>query len=242
MISSARITSQVKQLQQFDIAINQYKTSFNQLPGEYSGYTKGVISGSTLAGNNIYDSSCCQNVGGDYRLVGSEGLYFAIDLHERGFLKENYTTNGANSAPQVTYGSGGYLPEAVIRKSSNNGLIPSSNLMGDIFWFFLPPSLGQGGAWSANGTMLGSSADPAAYAWQESSVQTTDAIALDAKLDDGLPLSGDIVAVATPNNAPITSNSFYILPLTSDTNCINGTGYNLTTNKFCNIILKAKVY
>ena len=243
MIDSAKISKQIQQLQQFDIATQNFKSNFMKLPGEMasreSQYKKSAVWGvdgmTDAVGNNRYDTGCCvNNPGGDFRLGYSEAIFAFIDLHRVRMISENFTANpgtaqdGSGHGSVNGYGTGSYLPASKLTYGSRpGGIIPISNARGDVFWFVaMSPASGVSST---------------AYLYYNGpGIIPVDALALDSKLDDGVPSTGGVVAVA---NGPVTTDADYY-PLPVDTGaCVSGGGYNVSVSTLqCSVLVKANLY
>lgn len=121
MISTARIQAQVRQLQQFDIAITNFKQKFNSIPGDccdHSPHTNGN-------NNNKIDDT-----GGNSPPVTRmmEPEFFFIDMHTMGILEKNYNINVTSQ----------WLPSADIKRGS---IMASGNAFGDIYYTFVDANL-----------------------------------------------------------------------------------------------------
>ena len=180
MISTAQIQAQIRQLQQLDIATQNFITKMNQLPGDCSNCNHadwpGMCSAQNCQGNNDgMISGGCSTGPGD-----RECAYFFIDLVQIAGMKGSYTLPAGGFSAVTAYGDGTNAPAAVIGKG---GVLINQNANGDLFWI-LVGNLPYGYLYT--GSPL-------------SSVTPAQALALDAKLDDGFPASGNVVAAA-PNS------------------------------------------
>jgi hypothetical protein len=186
-----------------------------------------------MYGNHKLDVACCANPGGDNRLGLSEASFFFSDLHEVGYISENYAaTFGSNNNGsyylQPPFGIGSMLPLVKV-SGAGAGVIPVSNGSGQIFWFLAQPN------------------QPFDFNYQYyggNYVKTIDAAALDSKMDDGLPTSGDIIAVNIAPGIASADSDYLPLPVAADDGtCISGGKYNTSLNSpQCNLLVKAHIY
>ena len=90
LINSAKINAQVRQLQQFDIATNTFKTKFKQIPGDCGTCTNAYFNFGTF-GNGLLeaDLATCPAT----TLYSENGRFFP-NLYEMGMIKEQYRIGG----------------------------------------------------------------------------------------------------------------------------------------------------
>ena len=198
-----------------------------------------VGGGSAVVGNNRYDASCCvNNPGGDFRLYYAEATYSFAELYSYSMISETFTPifgsaqNASGHASLGGFGTGHFLPASKISAGGQaGGIIPVSNAGGDIFWFVLAPLMG------VNSLNYGIS-----YGDYGPSLVPIDALALDAKLDDGNPATGNVVAVAV-RQGPSSDSDYLPLPVIADDGtCISGGKYNTAqSSPKCDLLIKAQV-
>lgn len=240
LISAARINAQVWQLQQFDIAFQNFKSTYNRLPGELYATTVtngGGIAGTALVGNNRLDTGCCvNNPGGDFRVNYFEGLFSFIELYNYGLISEPYKDWGvADPTTAKVFGKGNVLPTPKLFSEGTTGLLPLTNAKGDMFWFLAIPH-----TYPTVASMGYLYFAPSGF-WPNE-VKPSDAAALDAKLDDGNPSTGNVVAVY--GGSPTSDSDYYpIFVDTHDGACISGNTYNFSSSATnCNILVKSDTY
>lgn len=248
MISTARINSQVRQLQQFDIAFNNFKSSYNRMPGEQAATDNcassnwGICDYGAQVGDGRLGSGCCSpDFPGGSRLNYFEGTWTFIELSQFGMISENYQMWTSDPATQAraAVGKDGVFPESKITGSDKGGIFPISNGSGDVFWFLACQPASNLVQNIMSNFYLGSSSP---------FIKPIDAVALDAKLDDGVPSTGDVVAVEAYGVSQSGHVSSYAdaYPRSIDTiqgHCISGSGYNASSSSpECSLLVKAKVY
>ena len=144
LIESAKINSQVKQLQQYDIAINNFKSKYSCLPADcakvqYRYYNGGVGSSAHSMingdGNRKYDHHVLAN------FMGQETMMFFPALSQSQMINENYTNcNGSFNCTLVTganwsglIGKGGMWPE--LKLAPKTGMAMVGGLNGGLHYF-----------------------------------------------------------------------------------------------------------
>lgn len=181
MISTTVIQKTVKQIQEFDVAIANFKTKYNQIPGD----SNIVVCPTLAAGNN------------DNITAGTEvrGVWCSLSLGVD-FKKEN----GANY---------GVMPVSTTPVSGDCPLVPIMNKGRNpcVFANFYSPSFNPWGL-AAYYSLYGfTSVGAINNGLYDGVIRPSDALALDKKLDDGLSLN----ATNTPfgvlaNNAGTNGN------------------------------------
>lgn len=233
LIEAAKMQSQIRQFEQYDAAISSFKTKFKQLPGDCSicNHTSNGVANPLFQGNN--DGNISDLYGGSPPFYAEYEVGFLfVDLHNMGIINRPVDTSTgacANLSP-VDYwfhcfGKKRAFPDAAIGRG---GLIVTGNKFNTLYYAFTYANgLGTGylGNLRAQGTF-----------------SPIEAAALDSKLDDGNPITGNI---ASTLSGPAASTS--ILPFQTDTNnaatCINNNTYNvsLTATNLCRPVIKSNV-
>ena len=222
LIDSARIQAQIRQFQQYDIALSNFKSQYNQIPGDCSFCNHNATTNVDTYENNGVLNDLNGNVAPSF--LRAEAQFFFIDLSEVGMINEDYQWSAWVSA-----GEGEPFPEAAIGRGA---LLVSGTRDGSIFYTY---RYGQ--------DRIGSSTFSVSLA--EGNISPLEAVALDSKLDDGLPSSGDIASVtATPWVSSITRAYPFVIETTNAT-CIN-TGspnsYNTASDdtSLCRMVFKSQ--
>ncbi len=225
MMSAARITQQIRQFQQLDIAISDFKVKYNQIPGDCS------ICGHTYYLSYLNDG-LLEDYNGNNPPTGGpwgESQYFFPDLTTMGMVKDQYIfPGGANSV-----GPGTAYPALAIGRG---GIMMSDNTNGDLWYLFADTSYtGTGGNWSPLMYNPSGVSD-----WTYGAFTTTEALALDTKIDDGNPLAGKVAAVGPSCCNPAT----FPYPLFADpqvnNRCVYNNVYNLSiSNPACRLTVRS---
>ena len=236
LIHSAEIRSQVSQLQRFDSAVTTFKLKYGYLPRDISN-ADAIAFG--LATKNWTGSCACQKGGNEDGIIEDNG-YPIVYIQNEAYLffihlaKANLITDVSGNL-QYPYGDKGCY--------TNN-----SNYHQYIGCQYPAAKIGSGGftATSLANThlayFLGMTATDATASYNNYTVATgsdgngvitpADAYALDTKLDDGLPLSGKIMASKYPA-APETRSNYCLTSVANNT-------YNVTnTNIACNLLIQS---
>lgn len=180
MISTARIQSAVRQLQQFDVAVSNFQTKYNQLPGDSNLFTNGD-------NNGVLDSN---TEVGDFWSNLSLGVG----------LRNNKGTDYQTVDPAADPVSSSNCPQFNLEQSSSgtpclrpmnddmNGMSSRKNYF-EYFQFL--GSIDYTGGINQN------------------TLKNKDALALDQKLDDGNPQAGDMLATCGSGTGYDLSNDAY---------------------------------
>ncbi len=210
MVTSSRVSAQVKQLQQYDIAVSNLKQQLGQIPGDCNMCAGGEI------GNNNGRLNDLADVIPPLQLWREPAIFF-VHLSAMKHISENYVYVAAS----YLTGEGKQFPEA---KIGTGGIVVSGNYRGDIYYVFSPMSTAN----LFSGRMTTGTLSPQL------------ALALDSKMDDGLPLAGNVVAIGGAASVS-TAKYPFVLQTSGASLCVNGTFYNvaLETPNLCRIIVKS---
>lgn len=222
LVESTKINMQIKQIQQFDIAVSNFKSKFKQIPGDCSicNHGNGALNGNNnkIIGNGTSTTPT--------HLIYDEAGHFFSDLSKMGMLSEYYAT--VNVRTTFNIGIGKQFPKAKIGKA---GFWATTNYLGQIYYGYVSKDSSQGGnVWTncAGGFMCDRVLTP------------EQAAGVDSKFDDGVPTTGDVTTIGSwdiPNTIipfePATSNA---------SSCNLGTKYNLNlSTALCNLTFKSTV-
>ena len=213
MIQTAKINAAIRQVQQFDIALSNFETKYNQLPGDSNLFP--------YPGNNdgqLEDfRGCCGQIFGS--TVGTNEIdNFWPHLQMSGFNYQNKTFNNIipNSgfdidsnnpnAPKVSLDVDAGVVAAAPAICSGNGMSITSNCYS--FGAFRNAQAGQGGGGTVQLWDIPPVLKPATM------------LAIDSKIDDGNPVTGVVQQMGT-------------------TGCYSGTAYlTSSSNVTCNMYIK----
>lgn len=190
MISTTKVQAQVKQIQQFDAAVENFKTKYNYLPGDVPNYLSGYGKGD---GNGIITTSanCLTSVAapGAY---GCELPSVWLELFPEQFTN---TANGNyHGLPWTSQGSTPDVPEAKIGKkgagvivmTAANAVCSGIATPGDPnYYVIVSPTMGQTAV-----ADFYTFTDDGSGSIQSASIQ--EMMALDKKIDDGIANAGNV--------------------------------------------------
>lgn len=192
MIEAAKVNSQIQQISQFDVAVNNFITKYNAMPGDAPNFSCSYSVSAPWYCNNdwvlneVQGSGCC---GAGYNLnFDGQVADFWVHLNQAGFMQGTATftptipaggfniTSPTRNAPQAAVGG-------------TTGVIGASTQLTNIY--------GLANVWyicCANVFVLAdfsslTSADPSFINTKPGLVNNM-ALAIDTKLDDGLPHTG----------------------------------------------------
>jgi len=216
LMDSAKLNSQVKQLEQYDIATTNFRQKYKQWPGDSTyfphstGYTTGNGDGfiNDHGGNNPPQS------------LLDEPARFFNHLYLSGNLKEDH------SSAYSPIGKGS-MPELKIAKG--RGMTVTMTGKGELYYFL--------GIYEIIGGSM------AYYQMSPSGIMTAStAMAIDAKLDDGIPNKGNILATQQYPQGP-TSAIPHALDTAANGCTTSGTAYNLanSSDTACRLTVKSNV-
>lgn len=221
LIDSARVNLQVSQFQQFDVALNQFWRKYKCIPGD-CGYDFAKNGSGTYGGN---DNDRILEAGNPATLWSTNDIYGEVCL----FFPDLYGSGlkGGNNNWVACDAVGIEFPASKIRK--NYGIVARGNSIGEIFYF--------------HGIVAGSTNVNFATRAANGSLSPAESLALDAKMDDNLPGTGDVVAVTTTAAGSGGVPYPFTLNTTAAACTMAGTAYNTSRSSelLCNLLVKAQL-
>lgn len=206
LITAATIRSQIAQIEKFNTSKNTFLGKYGQLPGDITSNAAnqfGLAARGQYAGQGdgnfiiegINGNSAGRNVG-NYVLTGESALFW-VDLTTAGLIDGSFTTATATGVPNLTATAiSSYLPSSKIGSGIFGGspFVYVGSSLG--FNFFGISSIG------ATNTAITPSA--------RTTLRPKQAYALDSKMDDGMPTSGNVIAaqLGASNNISWILNYF----------------------------------
>jgi prepilin-type N-terminal cleavage/methylation domain-containing protein len=199
LINAAGVRATISQIEKYNSAANTFRDKYGYLPGDIPAQPAaqfGLIARGTGQGegdgNGLIEDGACGLCG-----AGGEQLVFWVDLStagliDGGFSAANFSTSPGSSATGPTLNL--YLPQAKV--GSGNYVYVISGGWGD-----------ESGT-NSNGsnyfginavTSLGQGACPQCL-WSNPGLTVQQAYAIDSKIDDGLPLTGNVLAAYIDSN------------------------------------------
>ena len=190
LISAATVRSQISQIEKYNAAVNTFRGKYGYLPGDmpdpyasqYGFVARGLYAGEG-DGNGVIEGVFTNAAGNNYGFIitAGETSVFWMDLAAANLIgggSFNSSITGGPGAVLCTPGTCGiYFPSAKI--NSTNVAVMSTNNRN---YFVLNWALVVGG----NGNKL----NPA--------LTTSQAYSVDQKIDDGLPQTGNVLAMRDP--------------------------------------------
>ena len=191
LIESAKMQSFIRQLGQYDAAVGIFKDKFGNLPGDNS------LFGTVLAAPaNLGNGMISDNASGITLFNGEIGAFWA-DLSASGLKSEDNAAtftavrDNATTAPIM----GTHVPQA---KVGTNASIYAYGIGGKNYYFV-----------GSNSTST------LAFGLTSGALKPADSLAVDSKIDDGIPETGNVMAqAASVGTLPAAAD--YTTPTTMD--------------------------
>jgi prepilin-type N-terminal cleavage/methylation domain-containing protein len=216
LISTSRIAAQVAQIQQFDAAVMNFKTRYNYLPGDAPGFGgdgNGVIA-SGFNGYSYYTTDFLGDIAGFWTQLFPDQFPtpfpYAI-VYTSGPLKNSL--NSKMGKP------GSYFLASAL---SIDGVYADMTNPRNYYSIIDPSQLTTSSVWRLVGTTS-----------TNSPVKPVDLLALDKKMDDGLPTSGGVMS-GDINDVSIAGAVEAAHPLAS----CSAASYVLTDDYVCTPIVR----
>lgn len=185
MIRTAQLRGQIRQIEQYRTAVHTFKNKYSGLPGDIKGQNFGFVTrtGNFCDGDNDAIIRSCFNYSSipwaGLINLGGESTYFWSDLAKANLINGTYATASGILASLTTAQIPLYLPAASI---GNNDYIHAFG-DGATNFFVLSQIIGTAGA----STLTVSN-----------NIIAADAFGIDSKMDDGLPVSGNVIVLSSP--------------------------------------------
>jgi len=196
MITTAAIRATITQIQGYNAAVRQFEEKYRYLPGDISasavqkfGFsvvpvragTIGQGNGNGLIENYLYVAarsyvSCC---------ISGENAWFWEDLSANsGLIEDNFNTAGAFSIPFTSERTTIKIEHIIPRSKLKKGVYVSVYSTPQAKNYLSLLAFGTAGALDGNGAIRNNSV----------MLTVNEAYSIDAKMDDGLPQSGLVIA------------------------------------------------
>ncbi len=209
MIHTAAIQSFVSQIQQYDVAVENFHTSYNQIPGD-----SGLFS---PTGNNDVKIKDAQ--GGDGNYDGEIAMFWK-HLSDSGAFVNNFSSDVSSPLKM------GFNFPATRLSSGKAGILVGTPNDFDIPGVYNVNIYYVGRIYSGNSNSNFKTGD---------AISVDEALAIDAKMDDGLPNLGNVLAAS--GNGDLS-----IAPKNTASGCVDlgNTQYRLdsTGNYPCSLVIK----
>ena len=248
LIETTKIQAQIKQLQQFEIATNNFILNYKSLPGENPNFN----AADKQATGYITSDMKLQGPQGQFGNYQVEGLFFFPDLSESGMLTgKRYTYGWASTGDNITtswptpalFGNTPKIMTTCCPATMKSIVGVVGDASGDVFWAI--DSTPNQQAVQARAVAPYSPPHAAPLSGEQ-------ALALDVKIDDGNPLTGNVRpfsdgygdgGVSQP--ADVATFPFWKQDGVSDGKvyCANSNGtYSVTSGEnMCGLAIKAEI-
>lgn len=204
LIKSAAVRAQVSQIEKYQTAVNTFKGKYGQLPGDLS---QSVATQFGFASRNLMPTPNGNlngilegnyTVNGPSLACGETGLFW-MDLSQAKLVDGLFSalSNGACPGSIAATAISKYMPEAKIGSGSFVYV-----------WSGGWAAAGGGGSDSRNYFGLSGVAEPIAP-MMATTLTVSQAAAIDKKMDDGLPQSGDVLAIYPNYQARDPADNYY---------------------------------
>ena len=192
MIETAKTQSFIKQIQQIDAAVENFKTKYNGLPGDSSAFGCNTLAG--MGGGHACDDGVITD-----SLGGIKPQYFdgEIGLFWPSLQQSGYDTSGGAFKTQNSNEDAGvylsttipnkYLPQATLGIKDSTIIALGDNTKGKNY--YQVANFVGNADWIDNGI-------------PDASLTPVQALAVDAKMDDGNPNTGTVQAVYAQAHNP----------------------------------------
>jgi prepilin-type N-terminal cleavage/methylation domain-containing protein len=192
VVETAKITSQINQFQQLDIAASQFKNKYGQLPGDSSlflptGNNNNEIQAWNTSGSGYGGQGASLEVGSFFKHLSDSGMIMTTYVSAN-----NVTLRAGNAVPgakigvkgSLVFGTGLLHGEGV--QDGNTIAVPTGS-----YWY-----LCNEGAAGSSGLFC------AGYGHTGGALTAVQALAIDTKMDDSMPWSGDVIAGSQAGLSP----------------------------------------
>lgn len=227
MLSTARVQSFVRQIQQFDAAVLNFKTKYNGLPGDT--LSMGCVNADPLnkkCGNNIIDCgfmACCSNSERTHEFNWEEANFWP-HLQRSGFMAGGPTFSPTISGGLKLKGAVVNAPEMKIGKGIGALAYYNRLSMSATDHYYLVSDFRLMETYPQ-------------YTQHQQSIPAIDVLAIDKKMDDGLAANN---ATSVINDAYFTASPTLDVAVIAGEGqlCSNGTNYYTTRTAKCAIVVK----
>jgi len=217
MIAAANVAATVKQIQQFDAGVENFRTKYNSLPGDstlFGGDGDGIITRSNFS-------------------AGVDGVDF-FECEIANFWAETFPDQYAASpcpgpVPPATKGAGKNVP--LSRLGSNGSFFIASASASSSTSAYANPSIPQNYYAIFSGAHFQASNQYIFYAPStEFALKPVEALSLDTKMDDGRPDQGAVISGSVSSAPdPGVTGGLFTAPLSG---CSTGPTYNVGTSGY----------
>ncbi len=242
LITAARICAQISQIDKYNSAVNAFKLKYNALPGDMLPSTAaalGLFARTGAVGNGNGDGyvTGIPAPGAAWTIIfmlGGENVLFWTDLSVAGMIDGGFNDNSdayviattdtqyAAEMPRAKIGNGNYVFVNGVYYDPNGNLVSANGfqIINIAHITAAPLGLTAGGVVYINVGLT-----------------PLESFTIDQKIDDGLPLSGNVIDMG-PYNATAPGGAGYEMDLVTPSSCaLTGTPrvYNVGTAGISNV-------
>jgi len=183
LIKAAQLRAAINQINSYDTAVNTFQAKYNGIPGDLSNPVNFGFDSSTSAnaGNGVLDNS---DAGVTPTKFDMEPAAFWRHLYQANLISENIAGGSYAAGGPATRGN--YVPAS---KLGQGAYLMALSTGGVNYYLFDNMTLAAG-----------------VYALVHTAISPLDAYSIDSKMDDGLPATGKVNAVAT-NHATLDAGT-----------------------------------
>jgi prepilin-type N-terminal cleavage/methylation domain-containing protein len=217
MIKAAEVRATISQWEQYNAALNVFRSKYNGLPGDLAnaanfGFTAALEGNGVVAGDGLLQSSN-GTAETSTTLAGMETTLFWQDLSQASLIKENLNLAGGSTIPAWAppFPTAKFFPSAKIG-NSNSWLVFNSG--GRNFYEITGIFDASGGPYQL---VL--------------KLTPLDALAIDSKVDDGLPDTGIVQAQTSASALNARTGVQWMACLTASTGGVYLTNNSTNANK-----------
>jgi prepilin-type N-terminal cleavage/methylation domain-containing protein len=217
LIKAAEVRSQIQQIEKYNAAANTFKVKYNYLPGDIPDPTAsafGFVARGTLAGQGNGNGIITGFAGNPNYTYGfmqcGEPQMFWVDLSFSGLIEGSYSRASPTVCPFMDVTGSGiddYLP---IAKLGNNLHVYTWNLNynnNGAFNYPANPKYRNSNFFTISNVQTIAFSSYNAENVGTVGIAVKQAHSIDLKIDDGLPISGNVTTISTLSGAGMFSNN-----------------------------------
>ena len=220
---SAKVRAQVGAFQQYDIALRGFYQKFKGIPGD-------SYENPTTNGFPPTEDGVLRDFIGlvPINWIWSESSSYFPALSQYGFIKDNYRMVHGSAA----VGKGSPYPRLMVNAGEFRALLALTNTSGEVFYY-----VGINNGVTHSNPTIGS--------MSPGIMSPEQAAAIDNKMDDGLPSTGDVTATTTTRVGTVGAALPYAVDAASACIAVGTPNqYNASnpSNTLCRLLVKAANY
>lgn len=188
LIEAARVRSTISKIQQYQVAVNTFKVKYGYLPGDIPdieavryGFTSGTI---------CYNHDCGGNGDG---IIYKDAIIFWRHLEEAKLIEGHYQlldlatapSPASNFFPKINLTDSTYIYTILNGPGFGVPSSPTGHAYPNVNFFSIDEMTNAYGAWGGG---------PSSHFGTNATLKPKQVYAVDVKIDDGLPQSGNVLA------------------------------------------------